>query len=118
MTERDKLIEARDKAHKERDMRKDVELMQFDTFRGVGSYEKSNMLQQEPSCWNGNVRVRKYRITVELIDEPEEVIQARIQKLWDECTNHYNWAAIKSAAALEGVNVDFSFDRQKGKEGF
>jgi hypothetical protein len=68
----------------------------IETFRTIGGYELSSLTQKEPTCFNGKVRVRKTRITVELIDEPIEVIQERIQKLWDENKNHHNWGPLVS----------------------
>lgn len=46
--------------------------------------------RNEPSCFNGFVDVRKYRITIEMIDEPIEVIQQRIVDLWEGTYNHHN----------------------------
>ena len=59
----------------------------------------------EPSCWNGDVSVLKYRITVELIEEPVEVIRARLQDLWDRCDNHHHAAPLQSAANRYGVEL-------------
>ena len=45
--------------------------IEFETFRKVDAYARSQMEVPHPSCWNGDVRVRRYRVTIELIDEPE-----------------------------------------------
>lgn len=63
-------------------------------------------MEKEPSCSNGIVNVRRYRITVELIDEPIEVIRERILKLWYACDNWHHWSPLKSAAARVGLVLD------------
>ena len=77
----------------------------FETFRKIDAHEKRQIAKDEPSCFNGMVRVRKYKITTELVDEPIEVIQARIQKMWDECTNHHNWNSLQKEAAKYGLTL-------------
>lgn len=54
--------------------------VKFETF---GNPEKQikRLLISEPSCFNGLVRVERYRVTVERIEEPEEVLTARLQEL-------------------------------------
>jgi hypothetical protein len=61
-----------------------------------------------PSCFNSNVRVRKYRFTRELIDEPLEVIQARIIDLWEHCHNHHHFHAIQKTGKDYGLGLDIS----------
>lgn len=41
----------------------------------------ARLLNQEPSVFNGEVRVERYRITIERIDEPAEVMKERLQQL-------------------------------------
>ena len=78
----------------------------FETFRKLGSYERMNLLQKEPSRFNANVRVVKYKITVEQIDEPLDVIQARIKKLWDECDNRNDRPALKEVAKKYNMDLE------------
>lgn len=59
-----------------------------------------------PRCWNGDVSVRRYRVTAEIIDEPIEVIHERLRKLWAESDNHHHFGPIKSAAAKVGLELD------------
>jgi len=73
-------------------------MKEFETFKELSSYGISGLMEKEPSCFNSRVRVRRYKIIYELIDEPIEVIQKRIQELWDENDNHYNWGALEAAA--------------------
>lgn len=76
-----------------------------ETFRDPRGHWLRQLEQKEPSSFNGNVQVRKYRVTVELIDEPDEVIRERIQKLWDECNNHYHWKPLKNEAKKYGLEL-------------
>lgn len=75
----------------------------FETFRSLTTYHRSNMIYTESSCFNGFVNVQKYRISCELIEEPKEVYQTRLQKLWDECDNHHHWQPLKNEANKLGV---------------
>lgn len=85
----------------------------FETFRHIGGYERGQLTQHEPSCWSNDVRVEKYRITIEKVEEPIEVIHERIRKLWAESDNHYHRAPIKATAARFGLVLD---DGVFGKE--
>ena len=67
---------------------------------GVEHWEISSLERCQPSCFNDNLRLRKYRITVELVEEPKEVIAARLQDLWDN-SDHYRHSDLLRAAAAE-----------------
>lgn len=77
----------------------------FETFRDIGTFEVNNLKQEDPSCFNGMVRVRKYRVTVERLDEPDEVVIARLRKLWAECNNHHHRAPLLAAAKALGLDL-------------
>jgi hypothetical protein len=62
-------------------------------------------VQNEPTAFNGEVRVKKYRITVEEISEPIEIIQERLQQLWDDCDNFHHWTPLKRAAEVIGYTL-------------
>ena len=79
----------------------------FETFREIDGHAKHQLIQDSPSCFNGMVRVRKYKVTVELIDEPIEVIHARIQKMWDECDNHHNREPLKVEAKKYDLELKY-----------
>lgn len=72
--------------------------IEFKTFKQFGDYDVRGMTKPEPSCFNGMINVEKYKITIEKIKEPAEVVCARIQKLWDENDNMHNWACIQHKA--------------------
>ena len=69
-----------------------------ETFHVPDAYTRGRVEQSEPSCFNGDVRVRRYRITFDLIDEPNEVLSARLQALWDASDNHHQWHPLRAAA--------------------
>ena len=81
----------------------------IETFCKVGSWELSNMLQKEPSCFNGIVRIKRYRVTVEEIEEPVEVLQARLQKLWEESDNMHHYNPLVLAAKELGIELTGPF---------
>lgn len=77
----------------------------IETFRRPWGYWLRDLAQPAPSCFNGHVEVRRCRVTVELIDEPNEVIGARLQQMWDECDNWHHWGPLKAAAAKVGYTI-------------
>lgn len=78
----------------------------FETFREVGSYEAHSWTQSEPSAMNRRCRVRKYRVTIELVDEPLEAIQERITQLYIDCDNWHNIGCIVAEAKKYGLTED------------
>ena len=80
-------------------------IISIETFRKIGSYEMSNLKSNEATCFNGNVNVRKYKVTIELIEEPNELIIERLQKLWDECDNYHHWTPLR----IEAKKYNYEF---------
>lgn len=80
--------------------------MTFETFKRIGNYDLHQLTIDEPWCFNGGVGVRKYRVTVEVIEEPAEVIAERVRNLWRKCNNHHHWMALKAVAESVGVELD------------
>lgn len=61
--------------------------------------------QTEPSAFNGEVRIRRYRVTVELIEEPIDVLRDRLRQLWrTEEPMHHRWEPMREMAATLGMN--------------
>jgi len=58
-----------------------------------------------PYCFNGAAHVFRYRVTIERIEEPAEVLRARIQDLWETSDNSHDMPALKAAAAEAGVEI-------------
>jgi hypothetical protein len=78
---------------------------EFETFRKLGQWEISNFIQNEPTCFNGMVSIKKYKFTVELIEEPPEVYRERLQQLWNKCDNHHHWHPLQEAALEFGLEL-------------
>ena len=55
--------------------------MTFETYRPIEQYAINNIKQDYPSCFNGMVRVKRYKVTIEGIEEPKEVLCERLEKL-------------------------------------
>jgi hypothetical protein len=54
---------------------------------------------REPSCVN-QVSIRKYRVTIEQIQEPIEVLQERLLHLWRHTNNHHEKRHLEEEATL------------------
>lgn len=87
----------------------------FETFRKIGAYEESNLRQKDASCFNGMVNIRKYRVTIEPIEEPKEILAERLQKLWDECDNYRHWTPLHKAAKEIGYELKGSLGSLRKK---
>ena len=74
----------------------------FESFRKPDTHE---FLQNEPSYFNGWLRLKKYKITIELIDEPNEVYQQRLQDIWDISNNNHSYWGVKSEAKKLGFEL-------------
>lgn len=86
-----------------------------ETFQKPGYWMWRNLENTSPSAFNGEVNVRKYRVTYEEIEEPVEVYRERIIKLWRECDNHHMWGPLERAAGQVGITLehkDFGIDRK------
>lgn len=83
----------------------DPKMTTIETFTKPDYFWLARMEQDKPSCFNGFVQVKRYRVTVEEIAEPVEVIRERIQKLWDECDNHHHWRPLEAAAKEAGFEL-------------
>jgi hypothetical protein len=77
----------------------------FETFKKIGAYEQSILEKKDATCFNGEVNIHKYKVTVEPIEEPKEVLAERLQKLWDECDNYHHWTPLEEAAKEIGYEL-------------
>jgi len=84
----------------------------IETFKRLGDWQIIDMKQQEPSAFNGWIRFKKYRITIEEIEEPVEVLGERLEKLWVECDNHHHWIPLENAAK----SIGYSFKGERGSQ--
>ena len=79
--------------------------IEFETFREIGSYQQNQLTDKEPSCHNREIHIKKYKVTFELIEEPNEVYYQRLQLLWDYCDNFHNLPPIKNVAKQLGYTL-------------
>jgi len=89
--------------------------MSIETFRNIGSYDLNQLRQYDISCFNGIVRVVKYRVTVEKIEEPKEVYTERLQKLWDESDNYHDYESLINKAKQFGIELTGMFGSKRKK---
>lgn len=85
----------------------------IETFRDIGNWEMRNLTDNNPSCFNGIVRVEKFKITIEKIEEPKEVYQERLQKLWEESDNHHHHLPITNKAKHLGIELKGNFGEKR-----
>lgn len=88
----------------------------IETFRDVGKWEIRNWRDDTPSAFNGIVRYKKYRVTIEEIEEPIETYQERLEKMWVECDNWHHWSPLKAAAESIGYTFKGEHGSQKPKK--
>lgn len=62
----------------------------FETFRDFSKYDVANLSYNVPFCYNETISIRKRKVTIEIIDEPREVLIERVQAMWDECDNFHH----------------------------
>lgn len=97
-------------------MSKQSKIQTIETFRNVGSYELIQLTQNNPSCTNGQVRVMKFRVTVEPIYEPNEIIAERLQELWDNSDNHHEYYPLKQYAKSIGYELKGNWGNNRKKQ--
>ena len=69
--------------------------IEFETYRDLTShFSLSGLKQQEPSAINF-LAYRKYKVTIELIEEPKEVLLERLNKLLNESQGHNSRSRIQ-----------------------
>jgi len=80
-------------------------IITFETFTHIGPWRIRDWESPHPSCFNGNVSIRKYKVTIETVDEPVDVLAARLQKLWEESDNFHHVGPLKMEAAKIGYEL-------------
>jgi hypothetical protein len=81
----------------------------FETFNDCSPYWLRQLQSDYPSTHNGDVRIRKKRVVIEDIEEPVEVLGARLQDLWDHCSNHHHVDPLRAAANEIGYDLQGSY---------
>lgn len=99
-------------AKRKKEIVKDVYPKVVETFYNSWGWGLSQFTgnHSAPSSFNDSVTFRKYRVTVELIDEPVEILQERLEKLWADCDNHHQWMPLENAAR----SIGYTFKGERG----
>lgn len=64
-------------------------------------------VEDHPRVFNGQLSLRRFRITVEVINEPIDVLRDRLRKLWRESEPNIHARSIMHEAARElGIELD------------
>lgn len=80
----------------------------FETYRDCrGAWDQHQWTVDKPNAFNGGLNYRRFKVTVEIIDEPRKVLIARLRALWAENDNHHNWACMQAEAKELGIELDF-----------
>ena len=66
----------------------------------------ASILKTEPSVINGEVNAQRYRVTIELIDEPAEVIAERLQVLLKQRGHIDKNRHVRDFAKEHGIDLD------------
>lgn len=86
---------------------------EFETFRSISPYEKGNLTQTEPLCFNDFVLVKRYRISCLEITESPEIIGERLEKLWVESDNHHHCIPLMDEAKKIGYTFIGKFGEKR-----
>jgi hypothetical protein len=83
-------------------------IMKPDTFETFGnpSEKLQHFLDDQPSVTNGEVRVERYRVTVERIDESEDVLKQRLVTLLEQRGHIDKNKAVRAKAKQLGITLD------------
>ena len=77
----------------------------IETYSVPYNLEQSCSNHNAPSAFNGYVLVERYRITVEKVEEPIEVVRDRLRKLWRESErNFHHWTPMRATAERLGMD--------------
>lgn len=78
---------------------------EFETY-GDPTHFIERLVTEKPSALNNIIRVQRYRITVELIEEPKEVLKCRLLELSNEGGHIDRRKRIRAAASKLGITLD------------
>lgn len=64
------------------------------------------LMESEPSVFNGIVSVERYRVTIERIEEPQDVLKSRLQMLLDQKGHIDKNKEVRKEASRLGIKLD------------
>jgi len=74
----------------------------FETFQRPSYYLLRGLERNAPDVFNGQAHVRRWRVTVEPIEEADDVIYARLLDLWERSANMHEFDPLRAAARALG----------------
>lgn len=80
----------------------------FETYKCFGSYDIDQLTQDKPTSFNGNVRAKRYKVTIEEVSTFEEECEA-VQEMWDYGDNWHHNTPIRNYADKLGYQLKGSF---------
>lgn len=81
---------------------KELHKVSFETFRRIDSWHVINWIKDDPFCLGSYAYVKRYKVLIEEIEEPDEVYRERLKKLWEECDDRQHRRSLKEAAKSMG----------------
>ncbi len=79
---------------------------QIEVFGEPNDYLLQHLGSKEPRVWNGGVAVKRYRVTVEEIDEPKDVLKQRLQALLLKRGHISDPESIRAEAKRLGITLE------------
>lgn len=76
---------------------------ELETYTPLEKGNFGHFIHHEPYIFNQQVGVKRYRIIVQEIPEPEHVIRERLIKLWQDSRNMHHNDAIRQMAKRLGI---------------
>lgn len=92
--------------------KKEPELRSFESYEDINPYEENRLSKSKPSTFNGNVEVKRYRITIECISTYEEECE-NLQYLWDHGDNYHHIGPLKDYAEKLNYGLKGNFGSKK-----
>lgn len=77
----------------------------FETFGEVNSGAIESLTRKAPNVWNGQVNIKRYKITIEEIEEPKELLRERLIALLNQKTHISHPSSIRAEARKLGIEL-------------
>ena len=90
-----------------------IDKKELTTYKHIEQYDLRNLQEEAPYVRNHSIGYRKYAITIELIDEPNDVLCERLEHLWVSSTNHHDSDVLRSEAKKLGYKFKGEFGSKK-----
>jgi hypothetical protein len=82
----------------------------IETYKNPVYWMPTDITEGHPTCIEGVVNIRKYRVTCHIIDEPKAVLCARLQDLWGKASSTQDIEYLKFEADL----LDYQLQGEPG----